>query len=121
MEWRGPKPRLSGGQRWTLVVSCVAVALVIGSMAALYTALSDIAVETGATQSQLTWVVDGCTLAIACLVLPAGAVGDRYGRRGVLLGGLGVFAAASAIPLFADDPWWLIGARMPSPVSARHS
>lgn len=99
-------------------MSCVAVALVIGSMAALYTALSDIAVETGATQSQLTWVVDGYTLAIACLVLPAGAVGDRYGRRGVLLGGLGVFAAASAIPLFADDPWWLIGARAVAGVGA---
>lgn len=92
-------------------MSCLAVALVIGSMAALYTALSEIAVQTGATQSQLTWVVDGYTLAIACLVLPAGAVGDRYGQRGVLVAGLIVFAVASAVPLALDDPLSLIAAR----------
>jgi EmrB/QacA subfamily drug resistance transporter len=103
--------RLSAAQRWTLTVSCLAIALVMGSMAALYTALSDIAAETTATQSQLTWVVDGYTLAVACLVLPAGAVGDRYGRRKNLIGGLIVFAAASAIPLALADPAWLIAAR----------
>lgn len=110
--------RMSRGQRWTLLVSCVAVALVIGSMAALYTALSDIAIDTGATQGQLTWVVDGYTLAIACLVLPAGAIGDRYGRRGALVGGLTIFAAASVVPLVFDEPWWLIGARTAAGVGA---
>jgi EmrB/QacA subfamily drug resistance transporter len=103
---------------WTLVVSCLAVALVIGSMAALYTSLSDIATATGATQSQLTWVVDGYTLAVACLVLPAGAVGDRYGRRGVLIAGLVVFSAASALPLLTSDPVWLIAARAVSGIGA---
>lgn len=93
------------------MVSCLAVALVIGSMAALYTSLPDIAAATGATQSQLTWVVDGYTLALACLVLPAGALGDRYGRRAVLIVGLLVFSAASAIPLFVQDPIWVIVAR----------
>ena len=102
---------LTGGQRWTLVVSCLSVALVIGSMAALYTSLPDIAEQTGATQSQLTWVVDGYTLVLAGLVLPAGAVGDRYGRRLVLILGLLVFSAASVIPLLMADPWWLISAR----------
>ncbi|CPX75325.1 arabinose efflux permease family protein [Mycobacteroides abscessus] len=76
----GAARNLTGGQKWTLVVSCLSVALVIGSMAALYT---DIAAQTGATQSQLTWVVDGYTLVLAGLVLPAGAVGDRYGRRAI--------------------------------------
>lgn len=109
---------LSRGQLWTLVVSCMAVALVIGSMAALYTSLSDIATATGASQGQLTWVVDGYTLAVACLVLPAGAVGDRYGRRGVLIGGLVVFSAASAVPLLTPDPVWLIAARAMSGVGA---
>jgi EmrB/QacA subfamily drug resistance transporter len=102
---------LTRGQKWTLVVSCLSVALVIGSMAALYTSLPDIAAQTGATQSQLTWVVDGYTVVLAGLVLPAGAVGDRYGRRLVLILGLLVFAAASAIPLIVADPWWLISAR----------
>lgn len=113
-----PMLALSRGQKWTLVVSCLGVALVIGSMAALYTSLSDIAADTGASQSQLTWVVDGYTLAVACLVLPAGAVGDRYGRRAVLIGGLVVFSAASAVPLFVDGPLWLIVARAVAGIGA---
>ncbi|MFQ6392629.1 MFS transporter [Nocardia sp. KC 131] len=103
--------RLSPMQRWTLLMSCLAVALVIASMAALYTALPQIAGRTGATQQQLTWIVDGYTLALACLVLPAGALGDRYGRRAVLIVGLLVFSIASAVPLLLDGPVWLIAAR----------
>src|SRR3546814_9637707 len=75
-----------------LIVSCMAVALVVATMAALYSALPQIAVATGATQAQLTWIVDGYTLVLACFVLPAGAIGDRYGRRGVLVAGLALFA-----------------------------
>ncbi|WP_396908745.1 MFS transporter [Mycolicibacterium sp.] len=103
--------RLSAREKWTLAVSCLTVALVVGSMAALYTALAPIATETGATQTQLTWVVDGYTLVLACLLLPAGAMGDRYGRRRVLAVGLAVFAGASLIPLFASDPTWIIASR----------
>ncbi|MEU7144524.1 MFS transporter [Nocardia sp. NPDC046473] len=110
--------RLSATQRWMLVLSCAAVALVVGSMAALYTALPELATATGATQQQLTWIVDGYTLALACLVLPAGALGDRYGRRIVLVVGLSVFALASATPLLFDSPTWLIGARAVAGVGA---
>lgn len=113
-----PVLTMSRGQQWTLAVSCLAVALVIGSMAALYTSLSDIATDTGATQIQLTWIVDAYTLAVACLVLPAGAVGDRYGRREVLIGGLLLFSSASAVPLFIQDPVWLIAARAVAGVGA---
>ncbi|MFJ1456441.1 MFS transporter [Nocardia sp. N2S4-5] len=102
---------LSARLRWVVAVSCVAVALVVASMAALYTALPAIAADTGATQAQLTWVIDGYTLALACLVLPAGALGDRYGRRLVLIAGLVLFAAASAVPLVVHGPIWLIWAR----------
>lgn len=97
--------------RWVVVVSCLAVALVIASMAALYTALPEIASDMGATQSQLTWIIDGYTLALACLVLPAGALGDRYGRRIVMIVGLVIFAISSALPLVLEGPNWLIGAR----------
>ncbi|GAA5052729.1 MFS transporter [Nocardia callitridis] len=103
--------RLSATQRWTLVVASLAVTLVIASMAALYTALPEIAGATGSTQKELTWIIDGYTLALACLVLPAGALGDRYGRRVVLIVGLCVFAAASSVPLLVNDPTWLIGTR----------
>ena len=84
---------------WTLFVACAGVSLVIASMIALNTALSDIAAATSATQTQLAWVVDSYTLVLACLLLPAGATGDRYGRRRVLLVGLAIFAVASFAPL----------------------
>lgn len=101
----------TGARRWLLTVACLAVSLVISSMVALNTALPDIAVQTSATQSQLTWIIDGYTLALACLLLPAGAFGDRYGRRGALLVGLAVFTLASAAPILLHDPVPLIVAR----------
>lgn len=104
-------PSVTRSQIWLLTVACSAVAGVIAAMAALNTALPDIAVDTGATQSQLTWVVDGYTLALAALLLPAGALGDRLGRRGVMIVGLAVFAVGSALPLLAADPLWIIIAR----------
>ena len=103
---------------WLLTVACMGVALVISSMVALNAALPDIAVETAATQSQLTWVVDGYTLVLACLLLPAGAIGDRYGRRGAMLVGLGLFTVASAAPLVLDGPLTLILSRMVAGVGA---
>ncbi|HEX2284751.1 MAG TPA: MFS transporter [Mycobacterium sp.] len=103
---------------WLLAVACMGVSLVITSMIALNTALPDIAVETGATQTQLTWVVDGYTLALACLLLPAGALGDRYGRRGALLIGLAIFTVSSIAPLIASGPVELIVARAVAGVGA---
>jgi EmrB/QacA subfamily drug resistance transporter len=96
---------------WTLVVACGGVALVIASMIALNAALGDIAAATSATQTQLTWVVDGYTLALACLLLPGGAIGDRYGRRKALLTGLAIFTVASVAPVFLDSPVQIIVSR----------
>lgn len=103
---------------WTLVVACFGVLLVISSMVALNTALPDIATSTSATQTQLTWIVDSYTLVLACLLLPAGAVGDRYGRRGALLFGLAVFAIASIAPAFWSNPEQLVLARAAAGVGA---
>lgn len=107
-EIAGLTPR---ARRWLLAVASVDVLMVISSMVALNAALPDIAVQTSATQSQLTWIVDGYTLALACLLLPAGALGDRYGRRGALLVGLVIFGFASAAPVVFDSPVQLIAAR----------
>lgn len=103
---------------WTLFVACAGVALVIASMVALNTALADVAVATSATQSQLTWIVDSYTLLLACLLLPAGAIGDRYGRRSALLVGLAIFAVASFAPLIFDSPVQIIAARALAGVGA---
>ncbi|OBJ48483.1 MFS transporter [Mycobacterium sp. 1423905.2] len=96
---------------WTLFIACAGVSLVIASMVALNTALKDIALATSATQTQLTWIVDSYTLLLACLLLPAGAIGDRYGRRSALLVGVAIFAIASAAPLVFDTPVQIITAR----------
>ena len=96
---------------WLLTVASTDVLLVITSMVALNAALPDLAVETSATQGQLTWIVDGYTLVLACLLLPAGAIGDRYGRRGALLIGLAIFGLASIAPVILDSPMQIIIAR----------
>jgi EmrB/QacA subfamily drug resistance transporter len=96
---------------WLLAVASTDVLLVITSMVALNAALPDLAVETSATQGQLTWIVDGYTLVLACLLLPAGAIGDRYGRRGALLIGLAIFGLASIAPVILDSPMQIIIAR----------
>ena len=96
---------------WLLTVACFGVLLVISSMVALNTALPDIAIATSASQTQLTWIVDSYTLVLACLLLPAGALGDRYGRRGAMLVGLAIFGAASLVPAVLPEPIVLIIAR----------
>jgi EmrB/QacA subfamily drug resistance transporter len=111
----GGSPR---ARAWTLTVACMGVALVVASMTALNTALGDLAVATSATQTQLTWIVDGYTLSLACLLLPAGAIGDRYGRRGALLTGLMVFALGSAAPAILNDPAQIIAGRAVAGVGA---
>src|ERR1700742_3802135 len=111
----GGSPR---ARAWTLAVACMGVALVVASMTALNTALGDLAVATSATQSQLNWIVDGYTVALACLLLPAGALGDRYGRRGALLLGLLIFAVGSAAPAILHDPAQIIAGRAVAGIGA---
>lgn len=106
------------GRLWLLTVASLDVLLVISSMVALNAALPDLAVDTAATQTQLTWIVDGYTLVLACLLLPAGAIGDRYGRRGALVAGLAIFAVASIAPIFFDSPVQIILSRAAAGVGA---
>jgi MFS family permease len=100
------------GPLWTLVVGCLGAALVVGSMVAFNAALGDVAAATSATQTQLNWIVDGYTVVLACLLLPAGAIGDRHGRRAVMLAGLAVFSAASVAPAIFGSPSQIIASRM---------
>ncbi|MCF8588502.1 MFS transporter [Gordonia liuliyuniae] len=97
---------------WLVLIACAAVSLVVAAMAALNTALPDIAADTGATNAQMTWILDSYTLALAALLLPAGAIGDRVGRRGVLLVGLVVFGAGSVAAIWVDGPTELIITRV---------
>ncbi|NGO09542.1 MFS transporter [Streptomyces sp. HC44] len=65
----------------------------------------------GATQSELEWAINAYTLVFAGLLFTAGLLGDRLGRKKVLLGGLAVFGSASALAAFSGSPEQLIGFR----------
>ena len=81
--------------RGVLPVVLLSLALVVAAVPALNVALPDVAASTDASMSQLQWVVDAYALVFAGLLLPAGALGDRYGRKPVLVAGLAVFAAGA--------------------------
>lgn len=103
---------------WLLTIVCAAVSMVVAAMAALNTALPDVAVAVGADANDMTWIVDGYTLALAALLLPAGAIGDRFGRREVLIAGLIVFALASLAAIWISNPTELIATRIGAGVGA---
>jgi EmrB/QacA subfamily drug resistance transporter len=92
-------------------VVCLALAAVVAAMASLNVALPDIARDTHASQTDLTWVIDAYSLAFASLLLPGGGLGDRYGRRMALIVGLVIFGAGSVIAMTATSASELIALR----------
>jgi MFS family permease len=101
-----------------LTVMCTALALVLGAGTSLAVALPAIAAGTGATQTELSYVVNVYALVFAALLLPAGIAADRFGRRPALVLGLVVFGAASLASAFATDPGTLIALRAVAGVGA---
>jgi EmrB/QacA subfamily drug resistance transporter len=99
-------------RRAVLAVVALALMMVVSAVSGLNVALPDLARSTGASQTQLTWIVDAYTVVFAGLLLFAGALGDRYGRKGVLVTGLVLFGAAAAWAVTIDQPTALIAARM---------
>jgi EmrB/QacA subfamily drug resistance transporter len=97
-----------------IVLPTIALSLmtVVSAVAGLNMALPGIAVETEATQTQLTWIVDSYTVVFAGLLLIAGAIGDRFGRQRILVWGLAIFAAGALFGFYQTDPEGLIAARL---------
>ncbi|MEU2401320.1 MFS transporter [Streptomyces pseudogriseolus] len=96
------------------VLAAVSIALmaVVASVSGLNVAQTHMAVEWGASQTTVLWIVNVYTLALAALLLPLGAVGDRLGRRPVLIAGLVLFGAAGVVAAFAPSAAVMIGARV---------
>ena len=92
-------------------VVCLALAAVVAAMSSLNVALPDVARATHASQTQLAWIIDAYSLVFASLLLPAGAIGDRYGRRLALVTGLSIFGAGSAVAMTAHSASELVGLR----------
>ncbi|HKA04560.1 MAG TPA: MFS transporter, partial [Acidimicrobiales bacterium] len=96
---------------WTLGVLCVSL-LVIGlDNTILNVALPTLVEDLHATASQQQWIVDAYTLVFASLLLTAGMLGDKFGRRGALTAGLAIFGLGSAVAAFSGSAGALIGAR----------
>ena len=100
-----------GGHRSVLVVMCLALATVVSAVASLNVAIPSIARDTHASLTELSWVVDAYALVFAALLLPGGAIGDRFGRRKTLLAGLAIFGLGSVAAMTRADASWLIGMR----------
>jgi MFS family permease len=96
---------------WTLAVLCVSLLVIVVDNTIVNVALPTLVRDLGTSVSDLQWVVDAYTLVFAGLLLTAGALGDRFGRKGALTTGLVIFAAASAAAAFAPDVGTLVGAR----------
>lgn len=94
-----------------LRVMCLALMMVVAAVASLNVALPAIARDTGATQTQLQWIVEAYALTFAALLLPAGAIGDRLGRKPILVFGLALYGLASLAALVLHSPGELIGLR----------
>src|SRR3712207_9530171 len=91
-------------QTEVLALMCAALAVVTAAFISLNVALPSFAQDTGATQTQLTWIVGAYGLVFAALLLPAGALAERTSRREVLLGGPGAFTLAALAGAFVTKP-----------------
>ena len=90
-------------RRWlTLLVLCVSLLVIVIDNTIVNVALPTLVRDLGTSISDLQWVVDAYTLVFAGLLLTAGSLGDRFGRKGALTLGLVIFGAASAAAAFAD-------------------
>src|SRR3954447_10942502 len=78
-------------QRWTLVVVCAATAMLMLDIAVVNTAMSRIAEDLHTGLSGLQWVIDAYTLSLATVVLSAGSLADRLGRKRLFEIGLSIF------------------------------
>ena len=105
-------------QRWTLAVVCAATAMLMLDIAVVNTALSDIAADLNTGLSGLQWVVDAYTLALAAVVLTAGSLADRFGRRRLFTIGLSLFTVTSLVCAAATDIVMLNSARAAQGVGA---
>jgi len=101
-----------GQGRWWALAALVLSGLVLGLDATiLVTALPTLSAKLGATTSELQWILDAYTLALGGLLLPAGVLGDRLGRRRLLLVGLLLFGVASVAASQMTSATGLIWAR----------
>lgn len=99
-------------RRWAILgVLVVSLLIVVLDNTVLNIALPTIQRDLGASAGELVWAIDSYILAFAALLFTWGALGDRYGRKRILVIGLIIFGVASAASAFAETPAQLIAFR----------
>jgi DHA2 family multidrug resistance protein-like MFS transporter len=101
-----------GAHRWIVLVAlCISLLVVALDATVLHVAVPAVTEDLRPSGVELLWIVDAYPLVCAALLILFGTLGDRVGRRRVLLIGYGIFGAASAVAALATTPEALIGAR----------
>jgi EmrB/QacA subfamily drug resistance transporter len=100
-----------GARGWVIALTGIGSLMAALDTLVVSTALNTIRLDLGASVEQLEWTVNAYNLSFAVLLIPAAALGDRYGRRRLYAAGLVLFTAASAACAIAPGVGWLIGAR----------
>ncbi|MEA2448786.1 MAG: hypothetical protein QOG63_718 [Thermoleophilaceae bacterium] len=92
---------------WTLLASCTAIFMLLLDVTIVNVALPSIERGLNATFSDLQWVIDAYALTLAGVLLAAGSLADKVGRKLVFIGGLAVFTVSSLACGLAPDPLFL--------------
>lgn len=105
-------PETGHPRKWLiLAIMCTCLVLVVAGVSSLNIAIPSIIEDLEPTSRETLWIVDAYALVFAGLLLPAGALGDRYGRKGALIIGLAIFAAGAVWSAYSGSPTELIIAR----------
>ncbi|MCO5317458.1 MAG: MFS transporter [Microthrixaceae bacterium] len=96
---------------WILAVLCFSLLVIVLDNSILNVAIPTIIRDLGASNTEVQWIVDSYTLVFAGLLLTAGALGDRFGRRGALQIGFVIFGLGSVISALAGSADQLIATR----------
>ncbi|MEO3803507.1 MFS transporter [Nonomuraea sp. B1E8] len=96
---------------WILVALCLSLLVLVIDNTILNLAIPALMSELRATPADIQWIISAYTLAYAGLLLTAGGLSDRYGRKRLLIAGLSLFGLASLGAAFATSPEQLIAAR----------
>jgi MFS transporter, DHA2 family, multidrug resistance protein len=96
---------------WILLILCLSLMVLVVDNTVLNLAIPSLMRDLSATPADVQWIIDAYILAFAGLLLTAGSLSDRYGRRKMLLLGLVLFGAASLLATLAQNPWQLIACR----------
>jgi len=103
---------------WVLGLASASSMMVALDGTVVATALSRIRLDLGASIEELEWTVNAYSLSFAVLLMTGAALGDRFGRRRLFIGGLGLFTAGSAWCALTSSAGWLITARAVQGVGA---